>query len=378
MDLDHFIKVLNSVESNEIPVFMFHGVPDIVHPWVNTSEENFKTYMDYLKENNYKVISMRELEKHLPENPPKDPMLAHRYPPKDDSDLDWPNEVISTRENLDYWLANMYQDHKYSTKDMMGVTGLKDQVLNQHLSQLDTFKENSEANKMIKVRPYPGFRHPRINFKEGMLSPMRGTKASIFLPWAPEEYVVLDLPEALFTQFGLTFLGHKHIPTVFDYQKTVIENSEWTLSENGSLSNTWELPINVIIGAEIYPREKSVDMKLWMQNNSDTTFTDLQSQVCVMFKEATQFNELTNENKIFDSPVAAVKSGDSGQWIITAWNNGNHAWGNANCPCMHSDPKFPDSKPGETVSVSGKIWFYEGESIENEIESIKRTFTAYE
>ena len=289
---------------NEIPIIQFHGVPDVAHPWVHTPQENFKKYMDYLKANDYHVIAMRDLEKYLPTKAPDDPMLDYRHTLRGDKSLDWPEEVISTRQHLDYWLKNMHHDHNYSQKEMMEVTGLRAKVLDQHLSLLDPVRHDSEVNEMIKVKPYPGIRHPRINFKDGMLSPMRGTKASIFLPWAPEEYVVLDLPEALFTQFGLTFLGHKHIPTLFDYQKTVIHNSDWTISEDGSLSNFWKLPINVTIGAEILPQEKTVVMKLWVENNSDTTFTDLQSQVCIMFKEAKQFNKLSNDNKIFDSPTA--------------------------------------------------------------------------
>jgi peptidoglycan/xylan/chitin deacetylase (PgdA/CDA1 family) len=378
MDLDHFVKVLNSVKENEIPILQFHGVPDIAHPWVNTPQENFRKYMDYLKANDYQVIAMQELDQYLPQKAPNDPLLTQRHTHRGDNSLEWPDEVISTRNKLNYWLANMYHDHNYSQEEMMEVTGLEASDLDQHLALLNQVKPETEQNQLIKVRPYPGVRHPRINFKDGMLSPMRGTKASIFLPWAPEEYVVLDLPEALFTQFGLTFLGHKHIPTLFDYQKTVIPNSDWRLSEDGSLSNSWKLPINVTIGAEVHPQEKTVDMKLWIQNNSDTTFTDLQSQVCIMFKEAKQFKTLSNENKLFDSPVTAVKSSNSNHWIITAWNGCNHAWGNADCPCMHSDPKLHDCKPGETVSVSGKIWFYEGDNIENEISLIKSKFTAYQ
>ncbi len=378
MDLNHFKNVLKSVKNNEIPILQFHGVPDTAHPWVNTSPEKFKTFMDYLKENNYKVIAMKDLATYLPEVAPDDPMLDYRHTLKGGENLDWPDEVLATRQNLRHWLENMINDHNFTKDELMEATGFSDSELDRHVSQLGKGTANKQINQRIKVEPYPGIRHPRINFRDGMLSPMRGTKASIFLPWAPEEYVVLDLPEALFTQFGLTFLGHKHIPTFFDYQKTVISNSDWTIESDGRLMNTWELPINVIIGAEISPGEKSVDMKLWVQNNSDTTYTGLQSQVCIMFKEAKQFNELSNENKIFDSPVTAVKSSNSDHWIITAWNGCNHAWGNADCPCMHSDPKLQDCKPGETVNVSGKIWFYQGDQIENEISSIKTKFSKYQ
>jgi peptidoglycan/xylan/chitin deacetylase (PgdA/CDA1 family) len=375
LELDQFVKALKSVKRNEIPVLQFHGVPDVAHPWVNTSQENFKKFMDYLKSEGYRVIAMRDLASYLPENPPQDPMLNYRYPEKEDKLLDLPDEVVATRKNLDYWLTNMFQNHNFTLDEMVRATGMDSALLNLHLAQLGPKKQESPKNKKIKIKPYPGVRHPRIGFKDGMLSPMRGTKASIFLPWAPEQFVVLDLPEALFSQLGLTFLGHKHIPTVFDYQKVVIPNSDWTVLENGGLSNRWELPLNIIIGTEIQPGINSVDLKLWMQNNSDTTFTGLKTQVCIMLKEAKQFEKLSNENKIFDSPVVAVHSKNGKQWIFTAWDNCHHAWGNKACPCLHSDPQLQDCKPGETVSVTGKIWFYQGDNIQNELERIKSRFS---
>ncbi len=44
------------------PVIMtFHGVPDIMHPWVNTDPAKFESYMAYLKDQGCKVIALREL-----------------------------------------------------------------------------------------------------------------------------------------------------------------------------------------------------------------------------------------------------------------------------------------------------------------------------
>jgi hypothetical protein len=425
MELDHFVEALESLNKNEIAILQFHGVPDIAHPWVNTSKEQFKAYMDYLNDNNYRVIAMRDLKNYLPDEVPDDPMLTYRYTLKGGDALDWPVEVLATRENLAFWLRNMKYDHKYTNEEMKLVTGLNSEELEAQFSVLapEKTQENnpeeqgirsekqqeteleveeemrpealeeikSEAHQgsrldspdpgvgqIVKVRPYPGVRHPRINFREGMLSPMRGTKVSIFLPWEPDEYVVLDLPEALFSQFGLTFLGHKHIPTIFDYQKIVIENSDWRITHEGSLHNVWELPNNMRIGTDIYPGINELDLKLWLYNNTDSLLTDLQSQVCIMLKMATEFNALNNENKIFDSPVAAVRSNDGNYWIITAWNGGNHAWGNEDCPCLHSDPRLPDCRPGETVSVTGKIWFYHGSDIKGKMASIKKQFIPYQ
>ncbi len=378
LDLAHFIQIMESVGKNEMPVLQFHGVPDTAHPWVNTPEDRFIEYMNYLKEEGYQVIAMRDLEKYLPEEIPDDPMLQYRYTLKGDSTLDWPDEVIATRKDLNFWLTNMLFDHRFSKEEMMQATGYSEMELDETLSGLVRTESGSNRKDILKVRPYPGVRHPRINFKDGMLSPMRGTKASIFLPWDPDEYVVLDLPEAIFTQFGLTFLGHKHIPTIFDYRKIVIENRDWRITDEGSLHNVWDLPNNMRIGADIYPGKNELDLKLWIENNTDSVLTDLQSQVCIMLKMASKFNALNNDNKIFDSPVAAVKSSNGEHWIITAWNGGNHEWGNEDCPCLHSDPRLPDCGPGETVSVTGKIWFYDGAGIEEKIKSVKEEFVTYQ
>jgi len=37
---------------------------------------------------------------------------------------------------------------------------------------------------------------------------------------------------------------------------------------------------------------------------------------------------------------------------------------------MHSDPQFPDCKPGETKRMKGWLSFYEGDDIEAELKRI--------
>lgn len=77
----HFEKVLQSARPGEIVVLQFHGVPDVAHPWVNTPPERFQEYMQYLHDNGYRTLAMRDLlpfydAAHLPE----DAMLDTRYP----------------------------------------------------------------------------------------------------------------------------------------------------------------------------------------------------------------------------------------------------------------------------------------------------------
>ena len=51
-----------------------------------------------------------------------------------------------------------------------------------------------------RLLPYPGGRPVRIGFREGAINPLRGTKASVFLPGGG--YAVIDLPEAIFSDRG--------------------------------------------------------------------------------------------------------------------------------------------------------------------------------
>lgn len=368
-----FKQAIRQADNNRIVVLQFHGVPDPVHPWVHTDPEMLNRCLKYLSDHHYKVISMRELETFLPENLPEDSLLNKRYVLGDADKLKWPEEVMNSRVDSLYWIRNMLT-YRYNEQEMSAVMAWPEQKISSLIRELDLtpFALNPEK---INVKPYPGGRHPRIGFKEGMLSPMRGTKAGIFLPWKTKDYLVLDLPEAVFSQYGLTFLGHKHIPTIFDLQHQSITNNDWIRHPDGHLSNQWNLPNRMVIGGEIYPKDKEIRMSLWLFNGTkDTTFTNLQTQVCVMFKGAPDFDKLTNENKIFKGAVAAIHSEQEERWILTAWERSAHVWGNEDCPCMHSDPLFPDCAPGDTVRVHGKIWFTDSPKLEEEIRKASGEF----
>jgi peptidoglycan/xylan/chitin deacetylase (PgdA/CDA1 family) len=77
--LAHFKKVVAGAKDGKVVVLQFHGVPDTVHPWVNTPPEMFRKYMLHLKQNGYHVIALRDVLpyydwSHLPD----DPLLRER------------------------------------------------------------------------------------------------------------------------------------------------------------------------------------------------------------------------------------------------------------------------------------------------------------
>ena len=59
------VWAVEQAKDGKITILTFHGVPALEHPWVHTSPELFKTYMDYLRDNGYTVIALRDLAKYV-------------------------------------------------------------------------------------------------------------------------------------------------------------------------------------------------------------------------------------------------------------------------------------------------------------------------
>jgi hypothetical protein len=112
-------------------------------------------------------------------------------------------------------------------------------------------------------------------------------------------------------------------------------------------------------------------MKMWLTNGTERRLSDLRVQNCVMLKGAKGFEQQTNDNKLFRDEYVACHSPNRQRWIITAWTPSDRPWANERCPCLHSDPRFPDCEPGETKHLRGWLSFYEGKEIEKEIDRIR-------
>ena len=171
---------------------------------------------------------------------------------------------------------------------------------------------------------------------------------------------LVDLPEAIFSNLGLLFLAHTHIPTIWNAQNKVIDNVDWERLPNGGLRSSWKLPEAASFGASVHPERDEVKMELWLRNESASALTGLRTQICVLLKGASSFNAQTMDNKIFGKTAAAVQSTAGNRWVVTEWERCGRTWGNAQCPCLHSDPVLPDCPPGEMVKVTGRLWFAEG------------------
>lgn len=379
VNLEYFKKVVGEARAGHIVVLEFHGIPDR-HGFASTPRELFQECMTYLKEQNFRVVALRDIEKYLPAVDPKDPLLEVRYlGGEPESVVVLPTEMIATREHLDFWMENMLRDHQYTWEEVSQVTGYGVEETKKRAVQASiNTKPRPPLRKgeALRVLPYPGGRHPRIGFLDGAIDPQRGTKASVFLPWDPESYVVIDLPEALFVNNQtLEFLAHTHVPTVWTEKNMWLENVDWTREADGGLSRRQTLPDGVTMGASVHPSPDSVEMELWVENKSAEKLTGLRTMVCVMLKGAQGFNRQTSENKVLHDPVAAVQSDTNDKWILTAWDRCVQTWDNPAVPCMHANPMLPDCPVGETVKVRGRLWFHAGGDIEDEISHAEKTFS---
>jgi peptidoglycan/xylan/chitin deacetylase (PgdA/CDA1 family) len=363
-------RAVEQARNGRIAVLQFHGVPDTAHAWVNTSKTQFETYMNYLSEQQYKVIALRDLARYVDADvAPADPTAVIRQRRLETALVRRP----ANDADLRYWLENMVCYHRFTTAEVSAATGLTasevDEALRRfHITPAD--KPKATADGSLLLLPYPGGRHPRIGFLDGAIRPQRETKVSVFTPWDRTGYVVVDVPEAIWSNLGLTYLAHTHVPTIWTKQGIELEPLEWNRRADGSLDIERKLANGITFGARVKPTREAVRMELWLTNGTKHKLTDLRVQNCVLLKGARGFEEQTSANKVLSSPYAACRSSDGKHWVITAWEPCQRTWDNPQCPCLHSDPKFPDCAPGQTVRVRGWLSFYQGTDLQAEFRRI--------
>lgn len=279
-----------------------------------------------------------------------------------------------------YWLGIMRGFYVFTPAEMSAATGL---AADEIVAELDRMNLPNPAlvprhlsGSPLRVLPYPGGRHPRLGFLDGAIDPQRETKFGVFTPWEDGAgYVVVDLPEAIFSNLGLTYLAHTHIPTLWDQRGVTLRPLEWNRRDNG-LEIERTLPNGIAFGAKVRSSPTEVRMELWLRNGTEGKLTGLRVQNCVMLGYAPGFTAQTATNKVFRPPYAAARSDDGRRWVITAWSPNQRCWANADCPCLHSDPRFPDCAPGQTERLRGWLSFYEGDDVQSEFDRIEATHWA--
>jgi peptidoglycan/xylan/chitin deacetylase (PgdA/CDA1 family) len=380
--LDDFKAAVAQAKHGKIVVLQFHGVPDTAHDWVNSTQEQFETYMKYLADNKFTVIAMRDLAKYVdPTVNPNDPFgviedRKNLIAAKRDGNNARPAKNDS---ELKFWLENALVHHRYSNAEAgaaLGITADEVADATKRLGIDVTKRPVRKEGEPVRAFPFPGGRHPRVGFRDGMIRPQRETKASVFAPWADGGYAVADVPEAVWFRPNdkpeLLYLAHTHIPTTWDRQKVALDAMEWVRKTDGSLALERTLPNKVTLAAFITPGVDGVRMEFRVTNGSADKLTGLRVQMCVMLGSLTGFDRRTNENKVFAAPFAACRDATGKRWVLTGWEQCGRAWGNPPCPCMRADPVVEDCRPGETKSVHGWLSFYEGTDIDAELKRLKQ------
>ena len=172
-------------------------------------------------------------------------------------------------DELKAWQQNMYWHHRYSAEEMQQVTGLETAEVSLKLQQFGVSaatRPDRPANRLL-VLPCPGGRHPRIGFPEGAIEPQRETKLSVFCPWDDRSYAVMDVPEAIWSNLGLTWFAHTHSDTIRTKQGIDLRQQEWTVLPNGHLVLERTLPNGIVFGAKVMPLKDHLRMEMWLTKN---------------------------------------------------------------------------------------------------------------
>jgi hypothetical protein len=289
-------------------------------------------------------------------------------------DLATQRRPVETEAEERFWLENMAVWHQYSLIEMSQVLGkspseIRDLLTKYRLHELDP--RAVRPRERLAIMPYPGGRHPRRGFLDGALAPQRETKFSLFTPWSDRSYIVADVPEAIFSNLGLTYLAHTHIPTIWDEQGKSLPVQEWQRLENGVLKSHRTLPNGIRFDVSIEPNRDHVRMELALFNGTSAPLTGLRVQHCMMLAHAEEFLLASNDNKIFHGDYGLVHNPQKNRWMITSWKPLGRAWANPPVPCLHADPILPDCPAGGTTRTQGWLSFYEGEDWEREVARIE-------
>jgi len=178
-------------------------MPDTAHDWVSSTKEQFESHMKYLADNKFTVIAMRDLAKFVdPAVNPNDPFgviedRKNLIKAKRDGNNARP---AKNDTELKYWLENALVHHRYSNAEAGAALGLAADEVSVATKRLGidvTKRPVRKEGEALLVLPYPGGRHPRLGFRDGMIRPQREATVSVFAPWVDGGYAVANVPEAV-------------------------------------------------------------------------------------------------------------------------------------------------------------------------------------
>ncbi|MEM7202687.1 MAG: hypothetical protein AAF628_20635 [Planctomycetota bacterium] len=276
------------------------------------------------------------------------------------------------------WLTNMLVDHRFDLAEVVAATGMAPAEIEAEVARLGLPTSPPEATVAegapLRVLPWPGGR--AVSYR--ILNPTRRreSKLSVFAPWEPARYALLDLPEGLWSDHGLLDLAHEDemVDRGGNDLRSERHKLEWDREAPGVYSLHRELAHDISYDVRAVVVDDALRMKITLHNGWDEHLSDLRVQNCVFLKGlGPEFADADRSGQVYSGPYAARGSADGQRWVIAAWVPHYRFSANPRHPCMHSNPIFPDCPPGESRSVYGYLSFYEGASIWQELGRIAAT-----
>ena len=201
-------------------------------------------------------------------------------------------------------------------------------------------------------------------------SPRRRRSSACSLPGMMTSYVVADVPEAIFSNLGLIYLAHTHVPTIWDAQGIKLAKLEWRRHPDGGLESQRTLPNRVEFGVTIKPEAAAVRMELWLRNGTTQKLSGLRVQNCLMLAARERIRRADERQQGFSRTILRRSRrrrqplGDHG--LVTDPT----MLGQREMPLPARGPSASRLRAQETVRAYGWLSFYEGTDIDSELRRI--------
>jgi hypothetical protein len=247
----------------------------------------------------------------------------------------------------------------------------------------------------------------------GQWRPNFGSEQIVWIspPWSsqrPEygqEFLYLDFPEAIKIGKTIVYLSHVHprFPAVYNYN---LDPVHWWHGKN-SLSYERKLPNGLRFDGNVSVKDSAlIELTIGITNHTGRDLDSIFLQTCAFLNAIGEFDSPVDSNKLVymkdrgwaslseartvdepsgkyyvgwlggtksvELPFIVLKSEVPDRYVVFSWLTHSYSFvGNANHPCFHSDPRFPDVPDKQRREIKGILWFYQGDldALENDLRS---------
>lgn len=229
-------------------------------------------------------------------------------------------------------------------------------------------------------------------------------------PWGGDDAWSYRYPETIQSNKGLLYIDHR-LPDGNSQMISALKSEpKWEIDARGRASYEAELENGIVFGGSLAPRDDgTVECEFHLRNGSAVDLRNLNTQLCLVFRDAPGFADkklvrtyvhsdggllrvseahpepstqapppwpvfavkglkplVPGKHRWYvpaeavDAPFIATESTDGGKLVGIAWENTWKVMSNTQGPCIHADPVIPACAAGESASVRGKIYFFQG------------------